>query len=450
MLMVRWIRQLWVVVVLVAVMSPSLAAADLLESTHFRLDPDVANTFGGAGSSNDYALTDSGGEAVVSAGSSQSYMLSQGYIAQLPHSISLTVLPSGTVAYYPLDTGTGTRAYDLSANSNDGSLIGGPSWVSGQIGDGLSLNGSSQYVTIPTSSSLSQTGDLTIEAWVNLTNYTNTNEIVAKTVGSGATNTTYDLRTQASTGDLQFLGYDTALRTVTSSVPVGTGGWHQVAVTKTGGTATLYIDGLVEGQGSVGTTSSNSNDLKLGARDDLNSSNFLTGDIDEVRIYDRALSSAEINGDYAAGTSGLEFAQTMPNVTPGSSTTYATDCVVRTDAGGYDLYIQEPDLLTHSDGHTTIPAISSTIASPAAWVEGTTQGFGFTVTNGTQVEGKWGTSPNYDYAAVPSSATDFHSRDGFTQGLPETTSLQFRADTATSQKAGTYTATIIYTATLKP
>src|ERR1700683_626004 len=448
--MVRWIRQLWFVAVLVVLLSPSLAAADLLQSTHFRLDPDVADNFGGSGSSTDYGLTDSGGEAVVSAGSSQSYMLSQGYEAQLPHSISLTVLPSGTVAYYPLDTAAGTQAYDMSANANDGTLTGGPGWITGQIGDALSFNGASQYVTIPSSSSLNQTGDLTIEAWVNLTNYTNTNELVAKTVGSGSTNTTYDLRTQASTGDLQFLGYDSALRTVTSTVAVGTGGWHQVAVTKTGGTATLYIDGVVEGQGSVGATSSNSSDVKLGARDDLNSSNFLKGDLDEVRIYGRALSSAEIAGDYTAGQSGLEFAQTMPNVTPGASVTYDTDCVVRTDAGGYDLYIQEPNLLTHSDGHTTIPAISSTIASPAAWVEGTTQGFGFTVTAGTQVEGKWGTSPNYDYAAVPSAATDFHSRDGFTGGTPETTSLQFRADTSTSQKSGTYTATIAYTATLKP
>ncbi len=448
--MVVSIRQLGLALAVVVVLLPSAAAADLLQSTHYRLDPDVADNFGGTGSSTDYGLTDAGGEAVVSAGASQSYMLSQGYVASLPQSISLTVLPSGTEAYYPLDTGTGDRAYDMSANSNDGALTGNPSWITGQVGDALSFNGSSQYVTIPDNSSLDQTGDLTIEAWVNLANYTNTNEIVAKTVGSGSTNTTYDLRTQAGTGDLQFLGYDSALRTVTSTVPVGTGGWHQVAVTKTGGTATLYIDGLVEGQGSVGTTTTNTSNLKLGARDDLNASNFLNGDIDEVRIYDRALSAAEISGDYAAGVAGLEFAQTMPNVNPGTSSTYGTDCVVRTDAGGYDLYIQEPNLLTHTDGHTTIPAISSTIASPAAWVQGTTQGFGFTVVNGTQVEAKWGTNPNYDYAAVPATSTDFHSRDGFTGGTPETTSLQFRADTSTSQKSGTYSATIIYTATLKP
>jgi len=93
---------------------------------------------------------------------------------------------------------------------------------------------------------------------------------------------------------------------------------------------------------------------------------------------------------------------------------------------------------------------AGTIASPQAWSEGTTKGFGFTVTSATQLEGSWGTGPNYNYAGVPSTSTLFHSIDGFTQGLPDRTTLQFRADAPTSQKSGTYTANIIYTATLKP
>jgi hypothetical protein len=448
--MLRWLRHFKLALSLATLLLPGLAAADLLSSTNYRLDPNVADNFGGVGSSTDYQLTDSGGDAAVGAGASQSYMLTQGYEAQLPHSLSLSVLPSGTVAYYPLDTGAGSQAYDMSPNSNDGSLTGSPGWITGEIGEGLSFNGTNQYVSAPTSSSLSQTGDLTIEAWVNLTNYTNANELVAKTVGNGSSNNTYELRTQASTGDLQFLGFDTALRTITSSTAVPTGGWHHVAVTKTGGTAVLYIDGVQVGQGSVGTTTSNTSDLKLGARDDLAAGFFLNGSLDEVRLYDRSLTSQEILGDYVAGTSGLQFAQTMPNLTPGTSVTYSTDAIVRTDAPGYDLYIQEPGLLTNSDGHTTISPISSSIGSPAGWTEGTTKGFGFTVTAATQLEGSWGTNPNYQYAAVPSASTLFHSIDGFTQGLPDTTTLQFRADASTSQKPGTYTANIIYTATLKP
>jgi hypothetical protein len=459
--MVGWSRYIKTALVLGMLMLPGLAAADLLHSTDYQLDPDVADNFGGTTNSTSYQLTDSGGEAVVGAGSSQSYQLSQGYQASLPQSISLSVLPHGTVAYYPLDTGTGDEAYDVSANQNNGAIIGSPSWVTGKIGDGLALNGTSQYVTVPSSSSDSQTGTMTIEAWVKLTNYTNTNEIVSKTIGSGSTNNTFELRTQASTGDLQFLGYDTALETVTSSSAVPIGSWEHVAVTKTGTTATLYINGAQVGSGTVATTTSNSNNMVIGGRNDFISGYYLNGSIDEVRLYNSALTTAQIAGDYSAGVSGLEFAQTMPPLTPGTSVTYSTDCVVRTDAAGYQLSIQQPSLLLNSDNVTTLPAISgASIGSPQPWTEGTTKGFGFTVTAGTDLESAWGAGP-YNYAAVPASDTVFHSRGSSSSssampyyappdGTPEVTTLQFRADASTSQKAGTYTANIVYTATLVP
>lgn len=442
-------QQLKALILIIALAAPALASANLLQSSHFRLDPNATDNFGGSGGSSSYKLTDSGGTAVAGAGSSQSYKLTQGYVAQLVHSISLSVMPSGTVAYYPLDTGSGTQAYDVSTNENNAALTGSPSWVTGKVGQGISLNGSSQYASAVTSSSLSQTGSLTVEAWVNLTDYANYNSILTKTTGNGAANNTYELRTEQTTGKLQFLGFDSALRTVTTGVAVGTSGWHHVAATKGGGTVKLYIDGVQQGLGSVGTTTSNSNAAKLGARDDLAAANYFKGSLDEVRLFDRTLTAPEVAGDYTAGASGLEFAHTLPNVTPGTSSTYSTDAIVRTDAGGYNLLIQQPGLLTHTDTTTTLPAIIATIASPAAWVEGTTKGFGFTVTSGTQVEAKWGTSP-YNYAAVPSTATAYHSRTGLGGGVPEKTTLQFRADTTPSQKQGTYSATIVYTATIKP
>jgi hypothetical protein len=200
----------------------------------------------------------------------------------------------------------------------------------------------------------------------------------------------------------------------------------------------------------VGATTSNTSAARIGARDDLAAANFLKGNIDEVRLYDRPLSDAEISGDYTAGQSGLEFAHTLPNLTPGTSTTYSADAVVRTDAGGYDLFIQQPGLLTHTDSTTTLPNIAATIASPAAWVEGTTKGLGFTVTNGAQIESKWGVGPGYNYAAAPASPTTFHSRTGLTGGVPEKTTIQYRADSNPNQKQGAYSTTIIYTATIKP
>jgi hypothetical protein len=163
----------------------------------------------------------------------------------------------------------------------------------------------------------------------------------------------------------------------------------------------------------------------------------------------RQLSDAEVTNDYTAGANALTSAYTLPNVTPGQSQTYDVDAIIRTDAPGYDLYIQAPQLLKHTDTVTTIPMMTGSVASPASWTEGTTKGLGFTVTAGTSVEGKWGTSP-FNFAGIPASATVYHSRTGLNGGVPEKTTLRFRADTAASQKSGTYSTTIIYTATVKP
>ena len=430
------------------ILLPGAAAASLLQSTHFRLDPNVANTFGGTGSSTSYKLTDSGGEAVVGTGTSTNYKLTQGYVAQLAQAISLSVLPSGVVAYYPLDTGAGTQAFDVSTNENRGVLTNSPSWVAGQVGQALSFNGTTQYVDIPSSASIDLTGSSTFEAWVKVTDYLNTNTILSKTTSAGAANNTFELRTEVTTGKLQFGGFDTAARTVSTSSAVPTGVWTHVAAVKTGGSVKLYIGGRLLGQGSVSTTATNARPLKLGARDDL--ANFFKGSIDDVRLYARALTDSEVAGDFTAGSNGLQFAHTLPAVTPGTSSTYLVDAVVRTDAGGYDLYIQTPKLPIHTvDGITTFPAMSGTIGTPGTWTEGTTKGLGFSVTSGQQIEAKWVGSP-YNYAALPFAATSFHARTGLTGGIPEKTTLQFRADSTASQKQGTYKAAVIYTATIRP
>lgn len=141
---------------------------------------------------------------------------------------------------------------------------------------------------------------------------------------------------------------------------------------------------------------------------------------------------------------------TIPTVTPGASQVTTIQAIVSTDAPAYDLAVNQNHDLTHTDTVTTIPGVSSNIATPALWTEGTTKGLGFTVTGGTQIEAKWGTSPNFKYAAMPNTATTFHSHAGFLGGVADTTTVQYRLDVNPSQKAGTYTNLATYTATLKP
>jgi hypothetical protein len=455
--MLHKVRQFRVVLAVTALMVPGLVSADLLQSTNFRLDPNVAATFGGNSGSTSYKLTDTGGEAVVGSGSSQSYKLTQGYVSQLAHSMQISVLPNATYATWPFDTGTGTQAYDLGMNSDDATLVGAPSWTTGIVGKAVTLNGSSQYVA--TSKQVSNPTAFTMEIWFESTTAAGGYLMGFGDAQTGASSTLDRVLYMQSDGRITFgVKPGASYKTVTtpSSYNVGVGVWHHVAASLGSAGLALYVDGnKIATDTSTTTAAAYSGYWRMGY-DDLTgwpgapTSNYLAASIDEARVYTRQLSDGEVTNDYTAGANALHGAFTLPNITPGISQTYSADAVVRTDAGGYDLYIQAPTLLTHTDTTTTIPMIGASIASPAAWSEGTTKGLGFSLTAFTGLDAKWGTNPNYNYAGIPNTATVYHSRTGLNGGIPELTTLQFRADTTPSQKQGTYSTTIIYTATVRP
>jgi hypothetical protein len=441
-------KALLLVVMLFLVVSNGRVFATVLASPHYRLDPNSVDSFGGQTGSANYKLTDAGGEAAIGNSSSSSYRESSGFISNLSQSLQVSILPTGIAAYYPLDTGQGGQVYDVSANNNQGSLVATPTWTAGKLNGALALNGVNQYVTIPSSSSLNLTGDMSMSAWVNLSDLTVQHELLAKRVGTGASNTTYELRIQQTTGLLQFISYDASLKTITSTTAVPTGTWAQVAVIKKAGSVTLYLNGAaISSATTIGTPTTNTSDLKIGTTDDL--ANFMKGSIDEIKLYSRALTVTELTADVAAVNGGVATTAAIPNIVPGSSQTISSDVIVRTDAPGYSLALAENHDLLSSDTVTTIPGSGGSIAAPTAWTEGTTKGLGFTLTGGTGLETSWGTNPNYNYAALPTVSTTFHTRTGFSGGAADTTTMQYRLDTAINQKSGSYTNTATITATQK-
>ena len=451
--MTRWKRIQWLGLV-AAVLMPAAAFADPLTTTHYRLDPDVDASFGGQGSATDYALVDSGGEAATGTGTSPSYQLGSGYVASLQQSIQLDVLPSGITAYYPLDTGTGSVAYDSSASARDGTLQNSPSWVAGQISDGLSFNGTNLYVS--TSASFSNPSTFTLELWFKTNTGSGGRLIGFGDAATGASTNADRTVYMTNAGNLVFGVNPGTQHTVTSGSTYNNNAWHHLAATFGTGGMHLYVDGASTGTPDSNTSAGNYSGYWRLAYDTLSgwpsapTSNYFSGTLDEAKIYNRELSAAEVANEYAAGQSGIVSAQTIPSITAGISQTSNTDAIVRTDAGGYNLAINQDHNLTHTDLSTTIAAISGSIASPAGWTEGTTKGLGFSLTAGSSIEGKWGTSPNYDYAAIPGAATTFHSRNGLLGGTPEANTVQFRLDVPGSQKSGTYSNTVTFTATIIP
>ncbi|MDB5183835.1 MAG: exported protein of unknown function [Candidatus Saccharibacteria bacterium] len=176
------------------------------------------------------------------------------------------------------------------------------------------------------------------------------------------------------------------------------------------------------GENAIGTTNSSSYKLTYGY----------------VAQLDQAIQLTNLTPSVSFGT-----------LTAGSSSTVALSYQVLTDAPSYNLAInQDHDLLKGTD---TIPAMTGgNITTPTAWSEGTTKGLGLTITSGPSVPGKWGTSPNYNYAAIPGSATTFYSRSGFGGGSTDSISLQGRVDVTTAQATGSYSNTVTITATTIP
>jgi hypothetical protein len=74
---------------------------------------------------------------------------------------------SGPVGWWKFDESSGTTAADSSGSGNTGSLINGPVWTSGQIGNALSFDGSNDVVNAGSSASLDDLPALTLSAWIN-------------------------------------------------------------------------------------------------------------------------------------------------------------------------------------------------------------------------------------------------------------------------------------------
>jgi hypothetical protein len=171
----------------------------------------------------------------------------------------------------------------------------------------------------------------------------------------------------------------------------------------------------------------------------------MTGAIDHVKLFNRALTSDEITAEYGAQNAGIATGLTLGTLT-GSSTTSLVDAIIRTNATSYNLAIQQDHDL--QSGVDTIPAIGGSIGSPLTWSEGVTKGLGFTLTGAPTLDSKW--SSGAKYAAVPSASTTFYDGTGHVNGTIDVINLRLRLDAPAAQTLGTYANTITYTGTIVP
>jgi hypothetical protein len=215
---------------------------------------------------------------------------SAGKSSQRTYSISVfpcVSSPTGLVSWWPGDG----NASDIVGTSN-GTAQGGVTFAPGKVGQAMSFNGTNQFVDVP-AMNLGRT--FSLEFWVRPTRTANYQHLISNSFSSANFGALY-LRINHleywQGGMLQVMTPDSVL----------TNAWSHVALTSDGSAVRIYVNGSLAGTNGALVQSFN-NALRLGSSIP-SESDFLQGLLDEVKLYNRALSAAEIQAIVNAGSGG--------------------------------------------------------------------------------------------------------------------------------------------------
>jgi glucose/arabinose dehydrogenase/fibronectin type 3 domain-containing protein len=212
--------------------------------------------------------------------------------------VNNTTLPpiSGLVSAYSFNEGAGTTTADRSGNNNTGTL-GGATWAtSGQTAAALSFSGSNQRLNVNDAASLDLTTGLTIEAWVYPTELSGWRTVVMKERTAGLSYALYAHDSVPMPAAYLRIGSSDIRVAGMSALPLNA--WSHLSVTYNGSVAILYVNGIQVGSRAVSGSIVTSNlPLRVGGNQPWGE--YFSGRIDEVRIYNRALTAAEIQADMA-------------------------------------------------------------------------------------------------------------------------------------------------------
>jgi hypothetical protein len=203
--------------------------------------------------------------------------------------------PTGLVAAYSFNTVSGLSVADVSGNNNGGTVSGAVGIVGGKFGGALSFDGVNDWVTVADSNSLDLTTGMTLMGWVNPAGLTGRwRTVLFKEGGPGS----MDYSVYAAddgvkpVGQVWVGGEQNAIGT--AALPLSA--WSHLAVTYDGAVLRLYVNGTQAGTKAVaGQIVPTTGPLRIGGNAIW--SEWFQGAIDEIRIYNRALTQGQIQTD---------------------------------------------------------------------------------------------------------------------------------------------------------
>jgi methionine-rich copper-binding protein CopC len=220
------------------------------------------------------------------------------------------------VAAYSFNEGSGSTVYDSSGNGNNGTISNATWSTAGKYGDALVFNGTNALVTIPDAASLHLTTGMTLEAWVDPTTVSSAwRDLIYKG------NDNYFLEATSTQGGVPAAGATVGTSDVatygTSVLAANT--WTYLTETYNGSALDLYVNGtLVSSLAETGNIATSTNPLQIGG--DSIYGQYFQGLIDDVRVYNQALSQSQIQSDM-----NTPVAEVAPTVTSETSASAATN-----------------------------------------------------------------------------------------------------------------------------
>ena len=236
------------------------------------------------------------------------------------------------VGHWKLNESTGTSAADSSGLSTSGTVTGTATWVSAVLNNGFQFNGSTK---IQVSGLLSNPKNLSVAAWANLTTADSTgSEIIS--LGDH-----FYLRLDEA-GVVKAAAYNgSTWQTVTYSGTYAGTGWHHFAAVfdDDNNTFKLYVDGAlatsVASANSISYAGLGSNTV-IGRQGNAATTSDFTGIIDDVRVYNYAITAAEVAQLYGllgqwklnqtSGTSATDWTMFARNATLSGTAAWSSDC----------------------------------------------------------------------------------------------------------------------------
>jgi len=245
------------------------------------------------------------------------------------------------IGWWWFDEGAGAVAGDSSQFGNHGTLTNGPTWAPGVFGSALKFDGVNDFVSVPHNTSLNVSSEVAVAVWINPQRYNAPNGdpwqgIIGKQEGQRS----YNLYTEAS----RALHFSTAgVGTLSTATLPPLNEWVHVCGMVVKGTHAYFINGQAAGTGGSGITlpgAADTANVVIGRTNEGVNRSFL-GMIDDVRVYNRSLTQAEVQ-EIMTGNDLLTGAATSPTPADGDKDVHR-DVTLAWVAGQYaathDVYL---------------------------------------------------------------------------------------------------------------